>query len=58
MCQICIGKKINHLKYLDCSGCVNLTTIPVLPKLEILKCNGCDNLKHIQVLPKLEIIRL
>ena len=42
-----------NISKLKCVNCINITNIPVLPKLTTLKCNSCSSLTSIPVLPNL-----
>ena len=52
MCIICSGE-YEGLDILDCSGCIKLKEIPVIPGLKVLNCSRCPNLVKISIIPKL-----
>uniref|UniRef100_A0A6C0ELL1 Uncharacterized protein n=1 Tax=viral metagenome TaxID=1070528 RepID=A0A6C0ELL1_9ZZZZ len=53
MCIICEGKYNENTTFINCSKCINLTEIPMLPKLTTLQCEYCIGLTEIPMLPKL-----
>jgi uncharacterized paraquat-inducible protein A len=56
MCIICTSREeeLLELKALDCSGCVTLKVIPIIPSLQTLGCSNCPLLLNIPLLPSLQ----
>ena len=53
MCIICTKQYNNDLTILNCSGCTQVTSIPLLENLTELHCVNCINLTTIPRLEKL-----
>jgi hypothetical protein len=55
MCIICSSREeeLSQLTALDCSGCVTLKVIPLIPSLQILSCYHCPLLVTIPLIPSL-----
>ena len=56
MCIVCEGKNIEGLEELDCSECLNVTSIPNIVGLKQLWCSGCSNLTTIPVINGLKVL--
>jgi hypothetical protein len=58
MCIICTSREeeLLQLKTLDCSGCVTLKVIPLLPSLQTLYCYNCSLLVSIPLFPSLQYL--
>jgi uncharacterized paraquat-inducible protein A len=56
MCIICTSREeeLLQLTTLDCSGCVTLKVIPLIPSLQYLYCYKCPLLLNIPILPSLQ----
>jgi hypothetical protein len=58
MCIICTSPREELLKLneIDCSGCVTMTNIPLIPSLKRLNCSECPLLVNIPLIPSLQIL--
>lgn len=55
MCQIC-NNQFEGLRWLDCSNCSLLTSIPNIGGLEHLNCSNCPSLTSIPIIENLAIL--